>query len=307
VHRNRLRRSVWLAAALAGLLASPAFAQTDTSVTFTYPPLPGPSQLDDDGYLVPTAHTFQEGGMHVEASGSNTIPEFSPLDHLHIYFRTPNRAESRRRLVGGLRAGSAGSVRAPRGRRAFRPPEPRPPRQPTATSLLIGTDYDPALPITAQLTAYPVSADENFQTLAPAGFEGVTQLFIAWSLGEATSDRGEIDDLRFTIPHGSCSGSAPSGLVFSHTGQADPTTEGWTALGGGTSVATFPVSDGGVDAWVVDDDGSGAGSSRFYSRNLPPDVMCWARTAGARLRTHMRIVDVPDTLDNARATCAMIR
>jgi hypothetical protein len=116
------------------LAAPPALAQTNITVTFTYPTPPVGTQDDDGGPF-----------------------DLQSLDY-HLV-------------------------------------------QPSATSLLIGTEYDPALPITAQLTACPVTTNASFQTLAPTGFEGVSQLFVAWNLGEATSDLGEIDNLRFTIPH----------------------------------------------------------------------------------------------------------
>ena len=179
---NRLRRSVWLMAVLAGLAASPALAQTDTTVTFTYPTLPGPSQPDNDGYLVPTAHTFQEGGMHVEGFWvKNTTPLFSPLGHMHIFFGTPFERSHGYATVPGPEPDRQGLfVRREDGGPFDLQSLDYRIVQPTATSLLIGTDYDPAFAITAQLTSYPVSTNVSFQTLAPTGFEGVTQLFIAW-------------------------------------------------------------------------------------------------------------------------------
>ena len=115
-------------------------------------------QPDNDGYLVPTAHTFQEGGMHVEGWWvPNNNPAFSPLGHLHIHFQEPwERSHGAATTPGG----------GPDRQGIFFRREDGGPFdfqsldyrlvQPSATNLLIGTSYDPTLPISSQLTAYPV-------------------------------------------------------------------------------------------------------------------------------------------------------
>jgi hypothetical protein len=258
-----------------------------------------PGTPDNDGDLAPTDAAFQEGGMHVEGFWvRNSATSFDAQGHLHVIY--PNALEQSHgyATVAGLGPDRQGVFlrREDGGPFDLQSLDYRL-LQPAATNLRIGTSYDPSLPVTAQLTAFPVTTNAGFQTLAPGGFDGVTQLFIVWDLGVTTADRAEIDNIRIRIPPGSCSPSTPSGVVFSHAGQLDPASEGFTVEGAGTNVTAFPLNDGGVDAWAVDDNGTGAGSSRFYTRNLPPDVMCWARTAGATLRTRVRVADVPDSAD----------
>ena len=90
--RRGVRRSLRLLPALTALAASTAFAQTDTTFTFRYPVRPPPGTFDDDGFLVRTDQTFQEGGMHVEGFWvRNVVPGFDAQGHLHIIF--PNSFE----------------------------------------------------------------------------------------------------------------------------------------------------------------------------------------------------------------------
>jgi hypothetical protein len=172
--------------------------------------------------------------------------------------------------------------------------------QPGAANLLIGTNYNPAQPITQQLTAFPITANANFQTTSPPGFSNVTQLFLAWQLTETTSDTGTLDNIVLNIPAGSCSQSQPGGVVASHAGLADPASEGWTAEGPAVDVALGPVvNDLGFDAFAIDDNASSTEAWRAYTRALTPDEMCWARTTGFRLRSRLRVVNTPDTPDGS--------
>ncbi len=85
-------------------------------------------------------------------------------------------------------------------------------------------------------------------------------------------------------------------LVFSHSGNADPTTEGWTENSPTTTgVTAFGVTnDGGsgVDAWAVDDNSTVApGSTLSYSQIPTAAQHSDASANGWTLRTNVRVVD----------------
>jgi hypothetical protein len=56
-----------LAGSVLALLPASARADTETTLTFTYPSFPANNGADDDGILNVASQTFQEGGMHVES------------------------------------------------------------------------------------------------------------------------------------------------------------------------------------------------------------------------------------------------
>ena len=278
-----------------------ATAATPSTLTLTYPTLPPPGVPDTDGYLNPAAQTFQEGGMHVESFWvKNNLLNFSPDAHFHIKYPNPFEITHGFGNVAGLGPDRQGIyLRREDGgpfdlvRLDYRAV------QPTSTNLMIGPSFNPALPATSQLTLFPVTADPNFQQLAPTGFTNLTQLFLAWDLTEAITDSAQLDNIVVSFPTGSCSQSVPGGIVVSHAQNHDPATEGWTVEGAGTGVTTGPVVDQDFDAWAVDDNSTAAGSSRSYAYFPSPDVMCWARTSGFTLRAKVRVVDLPDAVDGS--------
>ncbi len=283
-------------------LALPAIADTQTSISFTYPVLPAPGAPDNDGILNAASHTFQEGGMHVESFWiKNNAPVFAQ-GHFHINFPNPYEATHGNRFPAGQGPDRLGIYL----RREDGGPFDLTSLDyrlvvPAAANIRIGTSYDPSLPVT-QLTAFPVVTNAAFQTLTPAGFTDVTELFIVWELSEAITDLGNFDNIVVTIPSGTCSPSQPGGVVVSHAGLADPTTEGWTVDGPGTGVTTGPISgDLGYDSHFVDDDSTATGGWRSYVRTLSPDVMCWARTSGATLRSRVRVANTGDFTDGSVA------
>jgi hypothetical protein len=79
-------------------------------------------------------------------------------------------------------------------------------------------------------------------------------------------------------------------IVFAqHVGDADPTTEGWTAVPGSASTVGA-INDGGTPAWFVDDAGSAAGSYYYYERTLTPsEVAAAANPTGWTLSTTIRV------------------
>ncbi|MCU0670438.1 MAG: hypothetical protein MUF70_13975, partial [Myxococcota bacterium] len=293
---NRRPGLVTLLVGIALALAAPARADLQQTVTFRFPSFPPPGS-DFDSLLAPGANAFQEAGMHVESFWvKNTIPAFDPSGHTHVMF--PNDWEQSHGF--GQSAGLGPDRQGLYLRREDGGPfslESVDLRlvQPAATNFMIGETYDPAFLAETQLTSFPLVASANFETLAPPGFENVTELFLAYDLTEEITDRGDIDNIVVSIPHGSCAQSVAGGVMLAHTGQADPATEGWTLEGAGTDVLEGPIGDGGVDAWTIDDASTAAGSLRSYGYAPPPDVMCWARNAGLRLRARVRI---PDALDS---------
>ncbi len=293
---------VWLLAIAAiAAWAPPAFATTQTTITWTYPILPSVNVPDNDGILNAASHTFQEGGMHVESFWVRSNETVFTQGHFHVQFPNPYEASH---------GGRVGSSPVPNRQGMYLRREDGGPFdlnsldyrliQPAAANILIGTTYDPALPATQQLTAFPVVADPNFQTLVPAGFTGVTELFIVWDLTVVTSDAAHIDNIVVTTPTGTCAESQPGGVVVSHAGLTDPTTEGWTADGPGTGVTVGPIAgDLGYDAFFVNDAAAVSGGWRTYVQNLSPDEMCWARTSGFTLRSRVRVANTSDFTDGA--------
>ncbi len=82
-------------------------------------------------------------------------------------------------------------------------------------------------------------------------------------------------------------GEARASIVASHSGSADPTTEGWTANPFGGGVPVGPIVDEGTPAWFVDDTNSTAGY--FYRRNVTALEVVDAATIGWTLTTTLRV------------------
>ena len=290
-----------LACMAVGALAIPARSDTPTTITFTYPLLPAVNVPDNDGKLNVASHTFQEGGIEAESFWVKNNELIWSQGHFHVHFPNQFEASHGGRIIAGLGPDRQGMVL----RREDGGPFNLTSLEyklinPPAANILIGTSFDPAFPAQNQLTAFPVVADANFQTLYPAGFTGVTQLFIVWELTEGGSDAAYMDNIVLTIPSATCSPSQPGGVVVSHSGLTDPTTEGWVTDGPGTGVTSGPIAaDLGYDAWYVDDDSTASGGWRSYVHNLTPDQMCWARTAGFKLRSRVRVANTNDITDGS--------
>ncbi|HED14298.1 MAG TPA: hypothetical protein ENI62_11715 [Gammaproteobacteria bacterium] len=105
---------------------------------------------------------------------------------------------------------------------------------------------------------------------------------------------------------GSLSGQAQASIVFSHSGNTDPTTEGWAV----EPVAFFldqrptatPVSNdqgSGLNAWSIDDNSTFIGTNWFYTQSPSTAETTQANTLGWALRANLRIVDTPDAVGNA--------
>jgi hypothetical protein len=92
-------------------------------------------------------------------------------------------------------------------------------------------------------------------------------------------------------------------LVASHSGSADPTTEGWTpsapSLPSGQTVG--PVTSEALPAWSVNDGSSS--SSYFYSRALTPIEIADANSIGWTLSITLR---VPNTSDTTRQSSPFV-
>jgi hypothetical protein len=85
--------------------------------------------------------------------------------------------------------------------------------------------------------------------------------------------------------------SAQAALVVAHSGQIDPTTEGWTDQG---DIAGNGINDGGVDAWQLNDTG---GSSMNYGYLLTSPQLSDAGTNGWSIDAVCKV----ESLSNATA------
>ena len=85
-------------------------------------------------------------------------------------------------------------------------------------------------------------------------------------------------------------------MLAEHVGNIDPETEGWVRQRPFASVFTFPVTNDlgqGIDAWAVDDNGTGAASEGLYALNLSNSQVSQALLQGWLLSGNIRVVDVP--------------
>jgi hypothetical protein len=83
---------------------------------------------------------------------------------------------------------------------------------------------------------------------------------------------------------------ANADLVISHSGSANPTTEGWTQTQPGVNVTVGAINDGGTPAWFVDDsDGASTGALLLYTKNLTTTQVADAAAIGWTLSTTIRV------------------
>jgi hypothetical protein len=86
--------------------------------------------------------------------------------------------------------------------------------------------------------------------------------------------------------------------IFQHSGSTDPYSEGWTTpYGVGGTIG--PINDGGTQAWIVDDNSSADGSHVWYTQTPTAQQHLDAAENGWVLRVNVRIVDIPDPINNA--------
>lgn len=91
-------------------------------------------------------------------------------------------------------------------------------------------------------------------------------------------------------------------VIISHLGANDPTTEGWTQNGSDPLVNVGPsINDGGtgLDAWIVDDNGTSSGDFTSYSASLTAPEVTEAFSRGWILSGTIRVADANDSLDQA--------
>lgn len=90
--------------------------------------------------------------------------------------------------------------------------------------------------------------------------------------------------------------SASAGVLFTHQGATDPTTEGWSAfVTGGSSVGPVINDLGlGIDAWFTDDNSTASPSAAGYQIALSTAQGNEVNTAGWSLKATLRLVDIPD-------------
>jgi hypothetical protein len=83
-------------------------------------------------------------------------------------------------------------------------------------------------------------------------------------------------------------------IEFQHTGNTDPTAGGWThVIGGGGFVSTGPVTNDlalGIDAWFVEDTGTGSNTAESYSQTPSGGQIAEASSKGWALTMNLRMV-----------------
>lgn len=84
-------------------------------------------------------------------------------------------------------------------------------------------------------------------------------------------------------------GSAQADLIAHHYGQTNPTSagEGWTVSNNGVTVG--PIDDGGVNAWLIDDNYSTA--SAYYHKTVSDSQLLEAATKGWTFEFTLKMVD----------------
>ncbi len=83
--------------------------------------------------------------------------------------------------------------------------------------------------------------------------------------------------------------SAAAGLIAAHSGSADPTTQGWTALPGSGGVLVGGVNDSGTEAWFVDDNSTVLNSIYLYEHAVLAGEISDGNTSGWELSTSLRV------------------
>jgi Vibrio cholerae sialidase, lectin insertion/PEP-CTERM motif len=96
-----------------------------------------------------------------------------------------------------------------------------------------------------------------------------------------------------------CSSPVFAGIIFSHNGASDPTTEGWSVGGtGGVGVSVGGITNdasSGLDAWFVDDTSSGPDSNQSYYQTLSSTQATQAGTYGWSYSSTLRIPNASET------------
>ncbi len=85
-----------------------------------------------------------------------------------------------------------------------------------------------------------------------------------------------------------------SAVVFNHSGNANPTTEGWSEIGAGIGVTTGPVTNDlgtGLDSWFVRDTSVVTNSAIQYVATPSPTIHVQAATLGWTLSANVRMVE----------------
>lgn len=94
------------------------------------------------------------------------------------------------------------------------------------------------------------------------------------------------------------------GVLFQHIGGNDPVSEDWIPnLAPQGNISAGPITDFGVEAWFVDDNSTGFGSTINYRQIPTADQISEANSLGWRLRAQLRVVDIPDALDESIMVC----
>ena len=116
-------------------------------------------------------------------------------------------------------------------------------------------------------------------------YEGAatTQTRLFWGAGRSP-DRGRANFAAVDL-----SVNPPTNVI--HTGDSDPTTEGWIASpGSGGGVTVGPIDDGGTNAWFVDDDSTASASTFVYQYFPTEQEVNDGNANGWKLSTILRVV-----------------
>ncbi len=84
---------------------------------------------------------------------------------------------------------------------------------------------------------------------------------------------------------------------YSHNGNIDPLTEGWTFLDTHPQVTVGPVTDNGINAWSINDFGTVSPSRSRYNITPTTQEISGGFSNGWILRVNLRVVDTPDDVD----------
>ncbi|MCG8587264.1 MAG: PEP-CTERM sorting domain-containing protein [Pirellulales bacterium] len=90
-------------------------------------------------------------------------------------------------------------------------------------------------------------------------------------------------------------------IIALHSGDTNPTTEGWTRKPGGVPIVEGPVANdagfGGLSAWNINDNSTAGGSTLIYTTTTTASQMDNAAEFGWILSMRVRVVDTPDAVD----------
>lgn len=89
------------------------------------------------------------------------------------------------------------------------------------------------------------------------------------------------------------SSSAAETLIGAHTGDADPTTEGWSLDFEGPGCTAGPQNDAGTAVWTIVDDSTELNSALWYRKQLDPADLTVALSSGWRVRVELRVENAP--------------